>query len=37
MLRDYLNPQLHTVMKVHRRLRQVTIRFEVEEAYVPAV
>jgi len=37
MLRDYLNPKLHKVMPVHRRLEQVTVRFEVEENYVPAL
>ena len=37
MLKDYFNPQLHKVMPVHRRLRQVTVRFEVEENFVPAM
>ena len=37
MLKDYFNPQLRMVMPVHRRLRQVTIRFEVEEDFVPAL
>lgn len=37
MLKDYFNPQLRLVMPVHRRLRQVTIRFEVEEDFVPAL
>jgi len=37
MLKDYFNPKLHKVMPVHRRLRQVTVRFEVEENYVPAL
>jgi len=37
MLRDYFNPQLRMVMPVHRRLRQVTVRFEVEEDFVPAL
>ncbi len=35
MLRDYFHPKLHKVMPVHRRLRQVTVRFEVEEQDVP--
>ena len=35
MLKDYFNPRLHMVMPVHRRLRQVTVRFEVEEDFVP--
>lgn len=37
MLRDYFNPQLYKVMPVHRRWRQVTVRFEVEENFVPAL
>jgi len=37
MLKDYFNPKLHTVMPVHRRLRQVTIKFEVEHGDVPVV
>jgi len=36
MLRDYFNPKLHTVMQVHRRMRQITVKFDVEESYVPA-
>jgi hypothetical protein len=37
MLRDYFNPQLRMVMAVHRRVRQVTVRFEIEEDFVPAL
>lgn len=37
MLRDYFNPKLRKVMPVHRRLRQITVKFEVEENYVPAL
>ncbi len=37
MLKDYFNPQLRMVMPVHRRLRQVTVRIEVEEDFVPAL
>jgi hypothetical protein len=37
MLRDYFNPQLHKLMPTHRRLHQVTVRFEVEENYLPAL
>ncbi len=37
MLKDYFNPQLRVVLPVHRRLRQVTVRFEVEEKFVPAL
>jgi hypothetical protein len=36
MLRDYFNPKLHKVMPVHRRLRQIIVRFEIDEAYIPA-
>ena len=37
MLKDYFNPQLRMVMPVHRRLRQITVRFEIEEDFVPAL
>ena len=37
MLKDYFNPQLRMVLPVHRRLRQVTVRFEIEEDFVPAL
>jgi hypothetical protein len=37
MLRDYFDSKLHKVMQVHRSVRQVTIRFDIEEAYVPAL
>ena len=37
MLKDYFNPQLRTVMPVHRRVRQITVKFTVEDNYVPAV
>jgi hypothetical protein len=37
MLRDYFNPKLRKVMPVHRRLLQLTVKFEVEEAQVPAL
>ena len=36
MLKDYFNPKLHKVMPVQRQLRQVTIKFEVEQGNVPA-
>jgi len=35
MLMDYFNPKLHKVMPVRRQLRQVTIKFVVEEINVP--
>jgi hypothetical protein len=37
MVRDYFNPKLRKVMPVHRQLRQVSIKFEVEESNVPAL
>lgn len=37
MLKDYFDPQLHLVLPAYRRLRQITVRFEVEENAVPAV
>jgi hypothetical protein len=37
MLKDYFNPKIYKVMPVNRRLRQVTVRFEVEETFVPAM
>jgi hypothetical protein len=37
MLRDYFNPAVHQVMTVHRRFRQVIVKFEIEEHYVPAL
>jgi hypothetical protein len=36
MLRDYFDPRLRKVMPVHRRLRQVTVKFEVDVALTPA-
>jgi hypothetical protein len=37
LLRDYFDPRLRKIVPVIRRLRQVTVKFEVDEAYVPAV
>ena len=36
MLKDYFNPELIRVMQVHRRLRQITIKYEIEESFIPA-
>lgn len=36
MMKDYFNPQLRKVMPIHRRLRQITVKFEINEANVPA-
>jgi hypothetical protein len=37
MLKDYFDPNLHMVMPVYRRLRQITVRFEIEENAIPAL
>jgi hypothetical protein len=37
MLKDYFDPKLHKRFQVQRRLRQITVKFEVDEAYVPAL
>ena len=37
MLKDYFNPNLRKVMQTHRRVRQITVKFQVEETYVPAL
>jgi hypothetical protein len=36
MLKDFFNPRLRREMKVHRRLRQITVKFEVVDADIPA-
>ncbi|HEX8280023.1 MAG TPA: hypothetical protein VF551_01490 [Chthoniobacterales bacterium] len=37
MLKDYFNPELRKIIPVHRKVRQITVKFQVEEIYVPAV
>jgi hypothetical protein len=37
MLRDYFDPRIHKVVQVNRRLRQITVSIEIDEAYVPAL
>ncbi|HEV3410178.1 MAG TPA: hypothetical protein VG095_07780 [Chthoniobacterales bacterium] len=37
MLKDYFNPELRRVMPVHRRLKQITVKFEVDDVFVPAL
>jgi hypothetical protein len=37
LLKDYFDPRLRIVFPSRRRLRQVTVRFQVEEGWVPAV
>src|ERR1051325_6902849 len=36
LLKDYFDPNLRKIVPVIRRLRQVTVKFQVDEAYVPA-
>jgi hypothetical protein len=35
MLPDYFHPELQITLPVHQRTRQVTVRFEVDEEFVP--
>jgi hypothetical protein len=35
MLKDYFNPKLHKVVRVRRQLKQITVKFEVEDMSVP--
>lgn len=37
MLKDYFDPKLRKLIPVIRRLRQVTVKFQVDEGYVPAM
>ena len=37
MLKDYFDPRLRKVMSVHRRLRQVTVKFDVDITFAPAL
>ena len=37
MLKDYFNPHLRKVMAVNRRVRQITVKFDIIEEYIPAV
>ncbi len=37
LLKDYFDPKLRKIIPVIRRLRQVTVKFQVDEAYVPAL
>src|SRR5213080_942873 len=37
MLKDYFNPKLRKVLPVHRRTRQVIVKFEVDDGFVPAL
>ena len=37
MLKDYFNPKLYKVFPVRRQLKQVMVKFEVDDAYVPVL
>jgi len=37
ILRDYFNSRLRKVMHAHWQLRQITVKFEVEESFAPAI
>ncbi len=37
MLKDYCDPSLVDVFDAYRRLREVTVRFEIEENSIPAL
>ena len=37
MLKDYFDPKLRKIIPIHRRVRQVTVKFATDDAYVPAV
>jgi hypothetical protein len=37
MLKDYFNPKLRKVLPVHRRTRQVIVKFEVDDGFAPAL
>ncbi|MEW5798527.1 MAG: hypothetical protein AB1728_05935 [Bacteroidota bacterium] len=36
LLKDYFDPRLHVVMQTHRRIKQVVVKFEVDDGYLPA-
>jgi len=36
VLKDYFDPKLRKIVPVHRRMRQITVKFQIDEAYVPA-
>jgi hypothetical protein len=37
MLKDYFNPKLRKILPVHRRVRQITVKFQIEDTYAPVV
>ena len=37
LLKDYFNPKLHTVLPTRRQCKQITVKFEIDDAYIPAL
>lgn len=37
MLKDYFDPRLRKILPVHKRTRQVTVKFEIDDGFLPAL
>lgn len=37
MLKDYFDPRLRKILPVHKRTRQVTVKFEIDDGFLPAI
>ena len=37
MLKDYFDPRLRKILPVHKRTRQVTLKFEIDDGFVPSL
>lgn len=37
MLKDYFDPRLRKVMTVHRRVRQIRVKFDIDQGFIPAL
>jgi hypothetical protein len=37
MLPDYLHPELQITLPIHQKVRQVTVRYEITEEFVPVL
>jgi len=37
MLKDYFDPRLRKILPVHKRTRQVTVTFEIDDGFLPAL
>jgi hypothetical protein len=35
MLKDYFDPRLRKIVNVHRRTRQITVKFDVDDGFIP--